>query len=46
MLLPSPFSAASEEMLTITPSPLRFSNGTKARMVEKGPRTLVIRMRS
>src|SRR6516164_2366695 len=42
MLLPVPFCAAPEEMLTMTPSPVARSNGTKARIVANGPRTLAI----
>src|SRR5215831_14430347 len=42
MLLPVPLCAAPEEMLTMTPSPVARSNGTKARIVANGPRTLAV----
>ena len=40
MLEPLPFSAAMEEMNTISPSPLAFSMGAKARTVANWPRQL------
>jgi len=42
MLLPVPCSAAPDEMLTITPSPVARSIGTKARIVANGPRTFAV----
>ena len=42
MELPVPEIPAREEMLMITASPLAFIRLRKARMVAKGPRTLVI----
>src|SRR5260370_1321456 len=42
MLLPVPCSAAPDEMLTITPSPVARSSGTKARIVANGPRTFAV----
>ena len=42
MLLPVPLCAAPEEMLTMTPSPVARSIGTKARIVANGPRTLAV----
>src|SRR5436309_13205177 len=40
--LPVPLCAAPEEMLMMTPSPDSRRNGTKARIVAKGPRTLAV----
>ena len=46
MLLPDPLKPEIEETFTTTPEPLARSIGAKARITEKGPRTLLMNMES